>query len=133
MVERNVANVEVASSRLVSRSKNATPRTSWPERPTRLRGSRESLHVRVSVSSQLAAEDSLPRPAETGEESGDEWLGWANVHIGPIDRRCLDLDEDFVVLGHGPLDVVESQNIGGSVPVVDDGSHPAASLRHWHR
>src|SRR5207248_8280966 len=38
LVERNVANVEVASSRLVSRSKNATPRNSWPERAPGSRG-----------------------------------------------------------------------------------------------
>lgn len=63
------------------------------------------------LSSQLAAEDLLRRSQESFEEAarrhvrvaeaGDERLGAANPGVCPGDRRGVDLDEDFVVLGDG--------------------------------
>ena len=38
----------------------------------------------------------------------------------------MDLDEDFVVLGLGPLDFLESQNARGTVSVVDNCSYAVA-------
>src|SRR6266480_945582 len=35
----------------------------------------------------------------------------------------MDLDQDFVVLGYGPLDFLESEHLRRPVAVVDDGSH----------
>jgi hypothetical protein len=69
-------------------------------------------------------------------KAADEVLGAAETRIRPIDRRGVDLDEDFVVLGYGPLDLFEPQNLGRPVPFVDDRFHSvrlfqvAISTRH---
>jgi hypothetical protein len=35
----------------------------------------------------------------------------------------MDPDEDFVVLGRGPLDVLDVEHLGRTVPVLDHGFH----------
>jgi hypothetical protein len=77
----------------------------------------------LDLSGQLHPEDLPLRSAEASEEPGDERLGAAKSAVRPGDGRGVDLDEDFVVLGDGPLDVFESQNVRRPVPVVDNGSH----------
>ena len=59
------------------------------------------------LAGQLHAEDPLLGAAETGEEAADEVFGAAQARVRPVDRRGVDLDEDFVVLGYRPLDVFE--------------------------
>ncbi len=82
------------------------------------------------LSRQLAAEDPLPRSAEARDEAAEERDGQAATSVGltsravrPGDRRSVDLDEDLVLFGDGPLDVFESQNVRRPVPVVDNCSH----------
>ena len=90
---------------------------------------------RFDLTGKLAAERFPLRSEEAGEEAADEGVAAAHPGIRPVDRRGMDLDEDFVVLWNGPLDVSEPQNVRGPVPVVDDRSHrsfrdhPAAPLR----
>ena len=78
-------------------------------------------------SGELAAEDPPLRPQETGEEAADEVLGAAEPTVRPVDGRGVDPDEDLVVLGHRPLDLLEPQDLGRAVPVVDDRSHALTS------
>ena len=47
--------------------------------------------------------------------------------VRPSDGRGVDSDEDLVVLGHRPLDLLEPQDLGRPVPVVDDRSHALTS------
>ena len=75
------------------------------------------------LSRQFGAEDPLLWSAEAREEAADERLACTNRAVGPSDRRGVHLDEYFVLLGDGLLDVVESQDIGCAVPVKDNGSH----------
>src|SRR5260370_24628155 len=79
------------------------------------------------LSSQLAAEDPLPRSADARDEAADERDGQAATSVGfssravqPGDPRGVDLDAYFVLLGDGPLDVFESHDGPPPVPVVDN-------------
>ena len=63
------------------------------------------------LSRQLAAEDPLPRSAEARDGAAEERDGKAATSVGftsravrPGDRRGMDLDEYFVLLGDGPLE-----------------------------
>ena len=80
------------------------------------------------LSRQLGAEDPLLRSAEAKEEANEEWLSCTNAAVRPGDRRGVDLDEDLVLLGDGPLDVFESQDVRRPVPVVDNCSHESPFL-----
>src|SRR5207244_3816885 len=57
------------------------------------------------------------------EVADDERLRASPAAVGPVDRRGMDLDEDFVLLGDRSLDLFESQDFRWPVPVVDNGSH----------
>src|SRR2546423_8199642 len=79
---------------------------------------------------KLAAQDPLPRPADTKDEAADELddkattpVGFSSVTVESVHGRGADLHQDFVVPGHGPLDLLESLHLGRPVPVVDNGSH----------
>lgn len=78
---------------------------------------------------KLAAQDPLPWPPDARDELADEGdqqaaapVGLASRAVRPRDSRSVDLDEDFVVLGYGPLDLFDSQDLRRPVPVVDDRS-----------
>src|SRR5205085_1636088 len=82
------------------------------------------------LSGQLAAEDRLLRSADARDEAAEERDGQAATPVGfssravrSGDRRGMDLDEDFILFGDGPLDVFESQDVRRPVPVVDNCSH----------
>ena len=82
------------------------------------------------LSGQLAAEDPLPRSADARDDAAEERDGQAATSVGftsravrPGDRRGVDLDEYFVLLGDGSLDIFESQDVRRPVPVVDNCSH----------
>ena len=85
---------------------------------------------RLDLAGQLQPEDLLLRPEQAGEEAADEDLGAAKSAVGPGDRGCVDPDEDLVVLGDGPLDLLESQDLRRPVPVVDDGLHARSAAVH---
>jgi hypothetical protein len=76
------------------------------------------------VAGQFGAEDPPPRPEQTGEHPGDERLGLAHSAVGPVDRRGVDPDQDLVVLGYRPLDVLDPQDVRRPVPVADNRLHP---------
>jgi hypothetical protein len=78
---------------------------------------------RVDLSGQLHTEDVPLRSTEAGEEAGDEQIGAAKPAVRSVDRRGVDPDDNFVVLGDGPLDLFESQDLWRPVPVVDNCSH----------
>jgi hypothetical protein len=78
---------------------------------------------------QLDAEYPPPRPTETEQEAPEDWTGYAKVGIGLGDGRGADPDEDFVVLGRGPLDVLDAENLGRAVPVLDNGFHAFTPFR----
>src|SRR6266849_9517164 len=80
----------------------------------------------VDLSCKFGAEDSVPRPAEAGDQSAHEGdgqpapaVGFTSSGVEPIHRRGVDPDEDLVLRGDGPLDLFESQNLWRPVPVVD--------------
>ena len=50
-------------------------------------------------------------------------VGFSRVTVESVHGRGADLHQDFVVPGHGPLDLLESLHLGRPVPVVDNGSH----------
>jgi hypothetical protein len=60
---------------------------------------------RFNLSGQLAPEDSVLRSEQTAEEANEERLRLAESAIRAVDRRGVDLDEDFVVLRYRSLDV----------------------------
>lgn len=86
---------------------------------------------RVDLSGQVAAEDPSLRPPEAGDDAGDEWLGRAKSAVRPADRRCADPDPDFVVLGEGPRNLFEAQDVRWPVPVMDNRSHEFLVLNRW--
>ena len=43
--------------------------------------------------------------------------------VGAVDRRRVDSNQNLVVLGDGPLDLLEPQHLGRPVPVADDRAH----------
>ena len=75
------------------------------------------------LSGQLAAQDPPLRPAETEEDTDEEWICAAPATVGPVDGCGVDLDQDLIVLGHRSLDVCEPQNLRRPVRVVDHCSH----------
>src|SRR5207247_2402647 len=83
------------------------------------------------LSGQLTAENRPLRSAETAEEPGDDRLGSAPLAVCPVDRRGVNLDQYFVVLGYRPLDVLESQNVRRPIPVVDNCSHAFTSSQRF--
>src|SRR5205807_3609318 len=87
------------------------------------------------LSCQLNAEDPLLRSADTRDEAADEHdeqaatsVGFTSRAVRPGDRRGVDLDEDLVLFGDGPLDVFESLNVRRPIPVVDNCSHESPFL-----
>jgi hypothetical protein len=72
---------------------------------------------------QFAAEDPPLGPPHSREEPPQERVGRTAVAICPVDRRGVDPDQDLIVLGYGPLYILESQDIGRPVPVVNGGLH----------
>src|SRR5260370_3078404 len=81
------------------------------------------------LSSQLAAEDPLPRSADARDEAADERDGQAATSVGfssravqPGDRRGVDLDPYFVLLGDGPPHVFEPRDVPRPVPCLDTRS-----------
>jgi hypothetical protein len=82
---------------------------------------------------QLRAGDLPLGPQQAGDKAADEVLGAALRRIGPVDRRGVDLDEDFVVLGDRPLDLFQPQNLRRPVPVVDDRPHAVQVVPSRHR
>src|SRR5438034_8216307 len=81
-------------------------------------------------SRQLAAEDPPPRSADTKDDAGDQRdrqattsVGFSSRTVQPIDRRGVDLDQDFVVLGHRPRDFLESLHRRWPIAVVYNSSH----------
>ena len=95
-----------------------TPKTSSPT----------SNSVTAAPTASTSPANSMPRirslrPEQAGEEAADEVLGAAKPGVGPVDRRRVDLDEDLVVLGHRPRDLLEPQDLRRPVPVVDDRLH----------
>ena len=80
---------------------------------------------RCDLSRHLGAEDTLLRPKEAAEEALQERLRGANVAVGPVDGRRMDPDENLVVGRLRPLDLLDTKDLRGSVPVVDDRPHRA--------
>src|SRR5438105_796559 len=82
--------------------------------------------------SPLRSTDARVEPAEKRDEGTRARIGFANPAVRPGDRRRVNLDEHLVFLGDGLRDVLESQNLRGTVPVVDNCSHaftsPSASI-----
>jgi hypothetical protein len=83
-----------------------------------------------NLSGELAAEDRPPRPAESRDEAAEKrdggsrfGVGPANVDVHPVDCGGVDLDEYLIFLRYRPLDVLESQDLRRSIPVVDNRSH----------
>src|SRR5258706_5699248 len=50
------------------------------------------------------------------------------MDVGPVDRRGMDLDEDLVLFVYRLGYILESQNVGRAVIVVDDSFHESAFL-----
>ena len=78
---------------------------------------------RLDLSGQLHPEGPPRWSPKAGEEANDERARATHAAVGAVDRRGVDLHEDFVVPGHRPLDFFESQDLRRPVPVVDYGSH----------
>ena len=63
------------------------------------------------------------------KSTGEPVLGAAHAHgVAAGDRRGVHPDEHLVVGRHGPLDVVDTQHLRRSVPIVDDCSHALNSF-----
>src|SRR5207237_9754625 len=67
----------------------------------------------------------LPRDDCAGDAAREpaSALGLARRAVRTRDRSCTNADEEFVVLGNGPLDLLDVEHLGRSVSVVDDGLH----------
>jgi hypothetical protein len=51
------------------------------------------------------------------------------VPIALRDRARADADEDLVVLGHGPLDLVDSEHLRRPIAILDNGFHALTPYR----
>ncbi len=71
------------------------------------------------------------RPQHAGEEAREERFGGPEPAIRAVDRRCANLDEDFVVLRLGALDLLDAQDLGRSVTVEHDCSHRLTSSHRF--
>jgi hypothetical protein len=68
---------------------------------------------------QLAAKDLPLWPAQPKEDSHKEWMRAAPTTIRAVAGGRMGLDKDLVILGDRTLDLGESLDIGGPIPVVD--------------
>ena len=76
---------------------------------------------RLDLAGELHPGDPPPRAGAARRRARhEERLGAAEAAVGAVDRRRVDPDEDLVVLGNGPLDLLEPQHLGRPVPVADD-------------
>ena len=67
------------------------------------------------------AEPNVLRLAQSGAEPHQVGRAAHVVPVERVDRRRVHADEQFVVAGHGFLDVIEPEHVGGAVVAVDDG------------
>ena len=81
------------------------------------------------LTGQVDAKRSPSRPAEPEEQSPEEWRGRADVNVALRDRRGTDPDENFIVLGHGPLHLFDPEHFRRPVAILDDGSHAITPYR----
>src|SRR6266581_2700880 len=84
---------------------------------------------------EIAAKDRLPRPAkaEDGathqlEATAAAAVGLARSAVGARHRDGVDPDQDLVVPGERLFYVFDVQDVGASVPVVDDCPHRLRTL-----
>src|SRR5205814_8543234 len=83
------------------------------------------------LAGELAAGDRVRRPEEAGraherpDDAGQVRLATTPAAVAPVDARRVHLDEDLLVGRHGPLDLLEPQNLRWPVLVVHDRSHRA--------
>ena len=77
----------------------------------------------VDLAGELATGDPAVGTAQAVEEAGDERRAGTGVRVGTVDGARLDLDEHFVVGGHGALNVLDPQDVRRPVSVADDRSH----------
>ena len=88
---------------------------------------------RLDLPGQLGAQDSLLRSTQAGEEPPEERVGSTSVTVRPVDRRGTDPDQDFVLFGARPLDLLEAQDLRRAVPIVDDCPHAGFCLHDSYR
>jgi hypothetical protein len=81
------------------------------------------------LAGQLDAERPPSRPAEPGEEAPEDRRSRPRVPIGLGDRAGADRDQDLVVLGHGPLDLFDSEDLRRPVAILDYGFHALTPYR----
>src|SRR5262249_12846600 len=72
----------------------------------------------------------LPRPADARDEPADAAddqavaaVGFTGVAVEAIDGGGADSDQELVVPGSRPLHLLDAEDAGRSVAVVDDGFH----------
>ena len=81
-------------------------------------------------SRQLAAEDPPPRSTDTKDDTADQRdrqtaasVGFTCGAIQSVDRRGVNPDENLVLFWDGPIHFFEAQDVGRTVPVIDNSSH----------
>ena len=82
------------------------------------------------LAGELAAQDPLPGAAETGDKptnAADEQavtpVGFTGVAIEAVDRGGADPHLELVIPGGRPFHLIDAENLGRTVVVIDDGLH----------
>ena len=90
-------------------------------------GGADGLHF----AGELDAEDFRLRSPEPEHEAPEERLGGAHVEVGPRDRRGANPHEDFVVLWHRLLDLLDVQHLWRPVSVAHNRFHSFGRHDHY--
>src|SRR6266700_4131785 len=56
-------------------------------------------------------------------ESYEEWIGFSQSPVRSANRRRMDANKDFIVLGNRLFDVLDFENVRGAVSGIDGGFH----------
>ena len=82
----------------------------------------DRLHAPGDVHAQ---DGGLGFPQPEGWDNDADQIGQAghDMPVAPVQTSRLDLYQYLVADGHRPVDVCKLQDIGGAVPVLDDGPH----------
>lgn len=85
---------------------------------------------RLHLTRELGAEDPPPRPADARDKPADAAddqavaaVGFPGVTVEAIDGGGMDSDQELMVPGSWPLHLLDAEDVGRPVAVVDDGFH----------
>ena len=101
-------------------------RTEQPDEPEDLVARRELCDPRpdgLDHAGEVDAERAPPGPSEAGEQAPDPGRWAPDVRVGLTDGRGADVDQHLTGGRHGPFDLLDVEDVGWPVSILDDGTH----------